>query len=482
MKMQYIIIYAMVMISAEISQYSSVSSAMKQKKVIPFAPNNMVLSSTKESNHNSNRFRVLRKGEKHRQQKYPEVPSSTASEVHHHASSSTTTTDNVITLHPPSLHKVITIDSRSSSLVDLPMIDYGNSHPFDKHINRYSKNVQPDIYLNDDSTSLNFEPIRIHFDYTNLRHQLDNDKNDDYETQMKNEMRIKILQEEILPSISRQWSQMISVVPVQNNNLYVSDAECAGIMDFDGDAYEQVEQKELVDLHTDQIPNKNIHGYNNKGEKDTTSQEFQKKNQIKYYKVPNADLFVFVSALDWACKRNDVGEEAQLNSENSETKMLASANICSLDQYDRPIVGFINFCLDAISVSRSVIPTDTTLSPSSLTLSSNKKKPQSFNYYIPKHEIESIKSTARHELTHILGMNNLLFKFFRTETGVPLTPRPFSTMQQNLTCPNGNLVTKDSSFIMPSSKTLKYVEQNGLSYFEFVTPRVVQVARNQFGE
>ena len=69
--------------------------------------------------------------------------------------------------------------------------------------------------------------------------------------------------------------------------------------------------------------------------------------------------------------------------------VLAYATPCYLDQMDRPIVGNINFCIDA---------------PFSGSISDQQK-------------------VALHEVLHVLGFSASLFSFYRDENGQPRTPR-----------------------------------------------------------
>ena len=74
---------------------------------------------------------------------------------------------------------------------------------------------------------------------------------------------------------------------------------------------------------------------------------------------------------------------------NDDNITLASATICSLDQFDRPVIGIINFCLDALDVYET----------SSI----------SSEYYSTTDAVE----IATHQIGHLLGMNSEMFKYFR---------------------------------------------------------------------
>jgi hypothetical protein len=83
---------------------------------------------------------------------------------------------------------------------------------------------------------------------------------------------------------------------------------------------------------------------------------------------------------------------------------------------------------------------------------------------------------AIHEVAHALGFAFRLFKNFRDpETGEPLTPRPF--VATNVACVNGTTANLE----WPANNTIQTrVNWDGKTYHEVVTPRVTQVARNQF--
>lgn len=79
-------------------------------------------------------------------------------------------------------------------------------------------------------------------------------------------------------------------------------------------------------------------------------------------------------------------------------------------------------------------------------------------------------------VSHILGHSSNSYRFFRDpDTGEALTPRPFSTRE--VTCVDD--VTR--SLILPAENTMKFSEaSNGKRFASIVTPKVRQIARNQF--
>lgn len=74
--------------------------------------------------------------------------------------------------------------------------------------------------------------------------------------------------------------------------------------------------------------------------------------------IPNADLVVFVSALE-VVAGVDVCSAVSYENGNENEKVgtaeavatLAAAAGCELDQYDRPVVGLVNFCLEFMDVT-----------------------------------------------------------------------------------------------------------------------------------
>jgi leishmanolysin-like peptidase len=99
----------------------------------------------------------------------------------------------------------------------------------------------------------------------------------------------------------------------------------------------------------------------------------------------------------------------------------------------------------------------------------------------PSNRIDMIRrKTANviiHEMAHLLGMTFYDMLHYRDwSTGLPLTPKP---NVQSVVCPGNNGTIKNLP--MPSSKVLQKASfLNGDSYYQVVTPTVVQVVRNQF--
>jgi hypothetical protein len=132
---------------------------------------------------------------------------------------------------------------------------------------------------------------------------------------------------------------------------------------------------------------------------------------------------------------------------------LAAANSCDWDEYDRPIGGLISFCF------------------SNIELRGNGSDPAS------EVSTRKVVSAAIHEVAHILGFHENDFAYFYdAETGEPRTTRPIPQNQSHK-CISGDT----QSFDMPSDTTVQKGETpEGIKYFEIVTPKILQTARNHF--
>ena len=95
----------------------------------------------------------------------------------------------------------------------------------------------------------------------------------------------------------------------------------------------------------------------------------------------STDIVIFVTAQD-----NAIGHKVCSIEDNI---TLASATICSVDQFDRPIIGVINFCLDALDAYET--------------------SAVSSEYYSTTDAIE----IGIHQIGHLLGMNSEMYKYFR---------------------------------------------------------------------
>jgi leishmanolysin-like peptidase len=131
---------------------------------------------------------------------------------------------------------------------------------------------------------------------------------------------------------------------------------------------------------------------------------------------------------------------------------LAYASTCQRDQKDRPIVGYANFCPNALSSASAQWVTQ--------------------------------KSTAVHELLHALGFSSGSWPLFRNGDGTPMTPReadglPEQKAAGSVTCTDGNPSSATEYAI--SASTLEVATERGTTVTRLLTPRVVAVARDIFG-
>ena len=152
--------------------------------------------------------------------------------------------------------------------------------------------------------------------------------------------------------------------------------------------------------------------------------------------VPDADLILYVS-----------GTPSQ---RFCPPRTLAVAVPCNFDQYDRPTAGAINVCLDSISVRPDGTASDAVT--------------------------QDYMDVSIHEVGHVLGHSSNSYRFFwDPETGEPRTPRPFSA--RTVTCVNG----EERSLLLPGDSTMIFeTDDRGTRYASIVTPKVRQMARNQF--
>eukprot|EP01137_Pigoraptor_chileana_P003978 Opistho-2@2552 len=113
---------------------------------------------------------------------------------------------------------------------------------------------------------------------------------------------------------------------------------------------------------------------------------------------------------------------------------IAYAHHCTLDQYDRPVSGYVNFC-------PSMIETEAT-------------------------RYQSMLSTALHEMTHALGFSGSLFGRWRDENLNPRTARDASK----------NPINNEAG-----NTTVKSFTERGYTLQKLVTPAVMKAAKLHFG-
>ncbi|CAB9497966.1 Leishmanolysin-like peptidase [Seminavis robusta] len=190
--------------------------------------------------------------------------------------------------------------------------------------------------------------------------------------------------------------------------------------------------------------------------------------------VSGADIVIIVSAY------------SQLQSPDGgavpvcQPRALALGAACTLDQHDRPIIGFINMCLRQPPTAEPS-DLDELVSLAFQQAHGIRQQPvkleEDGTVLLKDHERVNPHAILVHELSHTLGFDSYLFKFFRNPTtGEPLTPRPFQAT--TVLCPNGR---KEDIHGLPSSQVLQMGHSDsGDSYFFVVTPHVAQVVKNHF--
>ena len=295
-------------------------------------------------------------------------------------------------------------------------MDYGGKHPFEQR----SRQMQ-DITTESVDHSGVVDTLRMHFitePLESLAGQSD-----------ANDIAIDAILNQVLPAVQELWTSHLSVFQVRGS-VPIESNVCFGVYD-------------------DQIP-----------------------SSILANGVDNADLVMIVSGFN----------EVNLNGELltlCKPGVLAGATSCVLDQFDRPLVGFINFCLDNVGLARRLEEdfASTRFLPkvhtSNMSVATIFKEAQSS---LTDEAIVDTVLIAAHEVGHVLGMDSKLFIFFYdSTTGTPRTPRPLQIQQ--VTCVDGS----SRSLYFPAENTIKSeITHSGLLSYVLVTPRVATVTRNQF--
>lgn len=277
-------------------------------------------------------------------------------------------------------------DAHETEMTMPPVIqvDYGDSHPFDLY--RRSKDQKHEQENEQEDRDLQTRQGASRTKYRPLRIHFETSPLESLRGRYGEEAdkKIDFIITEVLPEAGKRWSDALSVVPI-NARFAVPRGSCGGA---------------VTDAFT----------------------------------VSNSDVVMVVSSDVRMC-REAVGA-------------IAAAYPCAVDNYDRPIVGVINFCLG---------PT----------------RP-SVGYSRVGSERTRLVETALHEMAHLLGFVDEFMKFYRDgETGEPLTPRPFR--YETVTCVDG---TRRNVIKPPFLRD--GLTSSGANYFEVTTPRVAQVVRNQF--
>jgi leishmanolysin-like peptidase len=296
-------------------------------------------------------------------------------------------------------------------------LDYGGNHPFER------RRLADELLLGHETLDYSgangeYDMLRLRFLTEPLTSRLGQSPALD--------ATIQAILDEVLPAVQRTWMSHLDVVPVQGS-LPIQRSDCFGI-------YENL------------VP-----------------------NSVLENGVDEADLVVFVSGEDFVTTED--GERVEVCGPG----VLAVATSCVLDQFDRPIIGLINFCLG--EQDRRLEEEEHSNLPkvlmSNLILESNVEREQ---FTAEDKAVADLSLIATHEVGHVLGVTSELFLFFRDPTtGEPLTPRPFQ--EKIVTCVNGSSLP----LIFPAENTVQAsFSSQGRLYYDLVTPRIRTVVRNQF--
>lgn len=145
-----------------------------------------------------------------------------------------------------------------------------------------------------------------------------------------------------------------------------------------------------------------------------------------------------------------------------ETTFAMSAPCLLYQSTDRPLVSIVSLCLTNLV---------TTLPPPFSSDPSNNS-----NNNINDQRLEH---TILHEITHNLGFNSEMYKFYRNpRTGQPLVPRPF-IKTQSINCVQKRTL-KDIELPTNVIEPLFHSTTNQLKSFHMITPTVQQIVRTQF--
>jgi len=154
--------------------------------------------------------------------------------------------------------------------------------------------------------------------------------------------------------------------------------------------------------------------------------------------VSNADYVIYVTA-----------QTAGPCPSTQGSGTLAYASKCQDDQYDRPTIGYVNFCPAQIQVAD-----------------------------VGSSTYESQLSTAIHEITHALGFTSGNYAYWRDHAngGQPRTPRDSSGAPENTVSLFGG-----SAVALPATSTLFSAVERGNTIWKLATPKILEKAREQFG-
>ena len=241
----------------------------------------------------------------------------------------------------------------------------------------------------EEDQGVTYQPLRIMFDTSKM----------DSQRNSVNSLQVDFIKNTVLPQMGKFWTDTLNVVPV-DGSLVISPAELAN-REYCGDS----EFTAVPAAHM------------------STG-------------VSGADLILYVSATQ--------------STRFCGPSTLAVAVACNFDQFDRPIAGAINFCLDQVSLD------DEGRAPAAI--------------------VQDNVDVAIHEAAHVLGVSSNSYRYYwNIETGLPRTNRSFNPT--TITCVDG----VQRTLILPAEDTMKFMTaSNGQRYASIVTEKVRTVARNQF--
>ena len=310
-------------------------------------------------------------------------------------------------------------------------VDYGGRHPFDFTVGRkrqrrrrqrrwLQQNGNDETGGNgngDDNEdrvpdrrySFNYEPIRINYDTTIVERLLQ-------ESITRNSVVIStqayLLLYEVLPRTAAIWKSVLKVIPVQGP---------------------------LIPLNNPVQPNPT----------------FCPPESTLGIPVDDTDLWILVTTHRHFC---DDAEGTGFNTQ-------ASALSCERDQYDRPVTGAMDFCLDNIG---SVSPIEN-VQDAIVQAKNRTSVPPLLRTDANYEAISKMVNVAIHELGHVLGLTSDSLPFLRNPmSGRPYTPRPFRL--STALCSNG-----EEQVVLgpPGARVLS-------RSYQITTPIVQQVVRNHF--
>ena len=209
------------------------------------------------------------------------------------------------------------------------------------------------------ATNANFQPIRIHFITTPLEERRGES--------VFLDQQIDDLLQTALPEAARLWQSHLSVYPVAGS-LEVPPDVCYG------------SYAHLLD-------------------------------QQQQQQIPNADMVILVSAYDALATPS--GDSMPVCGPHS----LALGAACALDQWDRPVVGFINLCLSAHKETE-LTELDELVSQAFQAQFAQQQhlRQQRNGTSMADHHRVPLADIMVHEVAHTLGFDSYLFKFYRNAT------------------------------------------------------------------